>query len=39
LNEFRTMSIKPYLINVYRNGKWGEVLSEELVPGDLVLLS
>jgi len=38
LNEFRTMSIKPYLINVYRNGKWGEVLSEELVPGDLVSL-
>ncbi|PLW18388.1 hypothetical protein PCANC_08835 [Puccinia coronata f. sp. avenae] len=36
LNEFRTMSIKPYLINVYRNGKWSQVMSEELVPGDLV---
>lgn len=36
LNEFRTMSIKPYLINVYRSGKWNEVMSDELVPGDLV---
>ncbi|KAI9621425.1 hypothetical protein H4Q26_015726 [Puccinia striiformis f. sp. tritici PST-130] len=36
LNEFRTMSIKPYSINVYRSGKWGEVMSDELVPGDLV---
>ncbi|KAI8459835.1 Ca2+-transporting ATPase [Phakopsora pachyrhizi] len=36
LNEFRTMSIKPYLIQVHRYGKWAEVMSDQLVPGDLV---
>lgn len=36
LNEFRTMSIKPYNIQVYRSSKWSEVSTDELVPGDLV---
>ncbi|KAG0149092.1 hypothetical protein CROQUDRAFT_89665 [Cronartium quercuum f. sp. fusiforme G11] len=36
LNEFRTMSIKPYNIQAYRSGKWTEVSTEDLVPGDLV---
>lgn len=36
LNEFRTMSIKPYMIQVYRCGKWAEISTEDLVPGDLV---
>lgn len=38
LNEFRTMSIKPYMIQSYRSGKWIEILTEDLVPGDLVSL-
>lgn len=36
LNEFRGMSIKPYDIWVYRLGKWTEVQSDKLLPGDLV---
>ncbi|MBW0461714.1 hypothetical protein O181_001429 [Austropuccinia psidii MF-1] len=36
LNEFRTMSIKPYMINVFRSGKWSQVMSDDLVPGDLM---
>lgn len=36
LTEFRTMSISPYPIQVFRDGKWSEVISSELVPGDLV---
>ncbi|KAI5779355.1 cation transporting ATPase [Geopyxis carbonaria] len=36
LNEFRGMSIKPYPIYVHRTGKWIEVLSDKLLPGDLV---
>lgn len=30
------MTIKPYPINVYRAGSWFEVLSDALLPGDLV---
>ncbi|ORY59641.1 uncharacterized protein BCR38DRAFT_445097 [Pseudomassariella vexata] len=36
LNEFRGMSIKPYDVWVYRLGKWTEILSDQLLPGDLV---
>ncbi|KAH8165096.1 hypothetical protein CIB48_g3164 [Xylaria polymorpha] len=36
LTEFRGMSIKPYDIWVYRLGKWSEVHSDKLLPGDLV---
>ncbi|KAJ2894289.1 Manganese-transporting ATPase 1 [Zalerion maritima] len=36
LNEFRGMSIKPYDLWVYRLGKWTEVQSDKLLPGDLV---
>ncbi|WRT66585.1 uncharacterized protein IL334_003544 [Kwoniella shivajii] len=36
LTEFRTMSITPYPVHAFRDGKWVEVVSSELVPGDLV---
>ena len=36
LNEFRGMSIQPYDIWVYREGKWGQITSDQLLPGDLV---
>lgn len=36
LLEFRGMSIKPYNIWVYRLGKWSEITSDKLLPGDLV---
>lgn len=35
LNEFRGMSIKPYDLLVYRVGKWIEIKSDKLLPGDL----
>ena len=35
LNEFRGMSIKPYDLLVYRAGKWTEIKSDKLLPGDL----
>ena len=35
LNEFRGMSIKPYDIRVYRLGKWTQIKSDKLLPGDL----
>ncbi|KAF8476761.1 putative cation-transporting ATPase [Kalaharituber pfeilii] len=39
MNEFRGMSIKPYNIWVHRCGKWIEILSDKLLPGDLVSVS
>ncbi|UPL03706.1 hypothetical protein LCI18_014640 [Fusarium solani-melongenae] len=36
LNEFRGMSIKPYDMWVFRLGKWTEIQSDHLLPGDLV---
>ncbi|EQL03909.1 cation-transporting ATPase 4 [Ophiocordyceps sinensis CO18] len=36
LNEFRGMSIKPYHIWVFRLGKWTEIQTDALLPGDLV---
>jgi manganese-transporting P-type ATPase len=35
LNEFRSMSIKPYDLWVFRSNKWVEVQSDQLLPGDL----
>lgn len=36
MTEFRSMGISPYPIHVFRNGKWVELLTPELLPGDLV---
>ena len=36
LKEFRTMGIKPFPINVYRDGKWTLLQTNELLPNDLV---
>ncbi|THU93320.1 cation-transporting ATPase [Dendrothele bispora CBS 962.96] len=36
LTEFRTMSVTPYPINTYRDGKWQKIGSENLLPGDIV---
>ena len=35
LTEFRSMSIKPYEVFVYRGGKWQQITSDKLLPGDL----
>lgn len=39
LNEFRTMSIKPFQIRVFRSGKWQEIPTTDLLPGDLVSIT
>ncbi|KAJ2721910.1 putative cation-transporting ATPase 1 [Coemansia sp. Benny D115] len=36
LNEFRTLSMHPYKIQVLRNGQWSEVGTEQLCPGDVI---
>ncbi|WEW58390.1 putative cation-transporting ATPase 1 [Emydomyces testavorans] len=36
LNEFRSMSIKPYDVWVYRENRWIEIGSDKLLPGDLL---
>lgn len=36
MTEFQTMGIKPFLLNVYRDGKWSELETTELLPGDIV---
>ncbi|KAG0356925.1 hypothetical protein BG005_004114 [Podila minutissima] len=36
IGEFQGMSIKPFHVNVRRNGSWVNILSDELLPGDLV---
>ncbi|KAI8923853.1 hypothetical protein BC831DRAFT_403236 [Entophlyctis helioformis] len=35
LQEFRSMSIKPYPIQVYRDGQWAMAQTDDLIPGDL----
>ncbi|KAJ3205031.1 hypothetical protein HDU67_009150 [Dinochytrium kinnereticum] len=35
LQEFRSMSIKPYPIFVYRLGSWTEIQTDDLLPGDI----
>ncbi|KAK0496969.1 endoplasmic reticulum Ca-transporting P-type ATPase [Armillaria luteobubalina] len=36
LSEFRTMSVVPYPIQCYRDGKWTEIQTDKLLPGDVV---
>ncbi|GAA5974104.1 hypothetical protein JCM11641_003436 [Rhodosporidiobolus odoratus] len=36
VNEFRSMSIKPYAIMTRRENKWIEIQTDELLPGDVV---
>ncbi|KDN43683.1 putative SPF1-P-type ATPase [Tilletiaria anomala UBC 951] len=36
LNEFRSMSIKPFQVWTYRASKWVEVSTSDLLPGDFV---
>ncbi|XP_041369048.1 endoplasmic reticulum transmembrane helix translocase-like [Gigantopelta aegis] len=36
MSEIRKMGNKPYVIQVYRNRKWLKVLSDELLPADIV---
>ncbi|KAI8866746.1 P-type ATPase [Ramicandelaber brevisporus] len=38
ITEFRSLSMKPYKLNVYRNKKWILIESDELIPGDLCSL-
>lgn len=34
--EFRGMGIQPYKVHVYRSGKWEEITTDHLLPGDVV---
>lgn len=36
LKEFRTMGVKPFEINVFRDGKWISLKTNQLLPMDLV---
>ncbi|KAF9272565.1 hypothetical protein BGZ74_005192, partial [Mortierella antarctica] len=36
IGEFQGISIKPFHVNVRRNGSWINIMSDELLPGDLV---
>lgn len=36
MNEFQSMGIKPFSIYVFRDKKWEQVQTDQLLPGDLV---
>jgi magnesium-transporting ATPase (P-type) len=36
LGTLNAMSSKPYTVQVYRAGRWGDVSTERLLPGDLI---
>ena len=38
LTESCSMSIEPYMIQPYRDGKWNKVQTDELLPGDVASL-
>ena len=38
LQQLQGMSSKPYMVKVYRMGRWEDLSTEELLPGDLVSL-
>ncbi|CAD6215942.1 GSCOCG00004244001-RA-CDS [Cotesia congregata] len=37
--EIRRMGSKPYMITVYRNRRWRSMLTDQLVPGDIVSIT
>lgn len=39
MGEFRTMGVKPFNIYVYRDNKWTEISTVDLLPGDLVSIT
>eukprot|EP01063_Lacrimia_lanifica_P033754 TRINITY_DN6102_c1_g4_i1.p1 TRINITY_DN6102_c1_g4~~TRINITY_DN6102_c1_g4_i1.p1 ORF type:complete len:1481 (+),score=675.29 TRINITY_DN6102_c1_g4_i1:75-4517(+) len=39
LEQLTKMSMKPYPVQTLRNGTWAELMTTELVPGDIVSLS
>lgn len=36
MSEIRKMGAKPYMIQAYRNRRWRSVMTDQLVPGDIV---
>lgn len=39
MEEILNMGNKPYKINTYRNRKWSEISSDQLIPGDIVSIT